>query len=1092
MFGMQSEFPTRYDPSGEAEIYKQWEESGAFAPSDGDAGGGKPRPYFSIVLPPPNVTGTLHAGHAVMLAIEDMMVRYHRMKRDRTLWVPGLDHAAIATQNVVEKKLKKENVAGRRTRYELGREAFLEEVAKFVEQSKARIIEQTKAMGASLDWSRLAYTLDTERSHAVREMFVRMYEAGILYRGNRIVNWCPRCKSTLADDEVEYKEEKTPFYYFKYGPVVIGTARPETKFQDKTLVVHPEDERYTRLVGQEFEVEWIEDRPLKSNVIADPVIDPTFGTGAMTITPAHSFDDFDLAQKHGLPIVTIIDEGGKLTEAAGSFAGRNAREARADIVAALEKKGLVDHIDEQYTHNLSVCYRCETPVEPLPKLQWFVDVGKKFRSRYSLSEPIRHAQGKLRESKGPSTSSGHTNSDLLSLKDLALAAVGDGPDQIKIIPERFEKEYFHWMENLRDWCISRQIWFGHRIPVWYKRATQPVHIVLVRHGEHTDTGSGYRYGKLTEKGIEQVGETARALRGEHFDVMYCSPLERTHESAQIISKEVEMEPVSDDRLREIDIGALTFEEFQKTAKAIRESGSRIYHTNWKEKFPHGESYAELVERVRSFLADVIERHAGQKVLIVTHGGVMRTVLHLIEHVPIERKPHTAHAEIMRIALKEVYRVSREPLGSNWEQDPDTLDTWFSSGMWTFSTLGWPSFAEATEGKPEIPRENQQFHPTSVLETGYDILFFWIARMILMTEFALETIPFKTVYLHGLVRDAKGRKMSKSLGNVIDPLDMIQKHGADAVRLALFIGTSPGQDTKLDEQKIAGYAKFVTKVWNIGRYVLAQQELGIRDQESGEAKKVFSPSTAVEGEREGEGRLGIADSWILSKREQLVRDVTAAYETHEYSKAAQMTYDFAWHEFADWYVESQKSEVRSQKSDEILRETLEVVLKLLHPAMPFVTEVLWARVRRSLPPTPPLLGKGGKKKDFSPLRWSSEGERPVPARASGEGEAMLIVQPWPIPDTRHQLSDTSVAAFDFLRELVTAVRQVRNTDKIAPKTLLDVTLTPGNEQERAWCADAEVQALLIHFVRAQTVRVAEGGAATLRTMVRSTGVIVTHR
>ncbi|MDP3771025.1 MAG: class I tRNA ligase family protein [bacterium] len=511
------EFPTRYNPSQESSIYKQWEESGAFAPAAHSRTG----EHFSIVLPPPNVTGTLHAGHAVMLAIEDMMVRYHRMKGDRTLWIPGLDHAAIATQNVVEKKLKKENVQGRRTRHELGREEFLAEVAKFVETSKARIIEQTKAMGASLDWSRLAYTLDEQRSKAVREMFVRMYEAGILYRGNRIVNWCPRCKSTLADDEVEYKEEKTPFYYFKYGPVVIGTARPETKFQDKTLVVHPEDERYAHLVGKTFEVSWIEDEPLTSNVIADPIIDREFGTGAMTITPAHSFEDFDLAQRHGLPIVTIIDEDGKLTSAAGSFAGRNAREARADIVAKLQEKGLVDHIDEQYTHNLSVCYRCETPVEPLPKLQWFVDVNKKFRkARMTRMDRADDADTRM-----------------ASLKDLALAAVGDGPDQVKIIPERFAKEYFHWMENLRDWCISRQIWFGHRLPAWYRR--------------------------------------------------------------------------------------------QPTAPTL------------------GPGQAD------------------------------------------SRQPQ---------ADKDTYVGIEPPRGDGWEQDPDTLDTWFSSGMWTFSTLGWPSVTKELKNK----------------------------------------------------------------------------------------------------------------------------------------------------------------------------------------------------------------------------------------------------------------------------------------------------------------------------------------------------------------------------------------------------------
>jgi valyl-tRNA synthetase len=814
------------------------------------------------------VTGTLHVGHAVMLAIEDMMVRYHRMKGDRTVWIPGLDHAAIATQNVVEKQLWQER---RKTRHDLGREVFLKEVEAFVEQSKARIITQTKAMGASLDWSRLAYTLDEQRSRAVREMFVRMYEAGILYRGNRIVNWCPRCKSTLADDEVEYREERTPFYYFTYGPVVIGTARPETKFQDKTLVVHPSDERYKDLVGKTFPVEWIEDQPLTSNVIADPVIDPTFGTGAMTITPAHSFEDFDLATRHGLPIVTIIDEDGKLTAAAGSFAGRNAREARADIVAVLQKKGLVDHVDEHYVHNLSVCYRCETPVEPLPKLQWFVAVSKPFRPRTDGHGSVRIA----------------TDARMVSLKDLAIEAVAFG--EITILPERFTKEYFHWMENLRDWCISRQIWFGHRLPVWY--------------------------------------------RGE-----------------------------------------------------------------------------------------------------------------------------------------EIYVGVAAPIGDDWTQDPDTLDTWFSSGMWTFSTLGWPKVtkelknpeADASRRYGAGARTDERndlaaFHPTSVLETGYDILFFWIARMILMTEFALGEVPFKTVYLHGLVRDAKGRKMSKSLGNVIDPLDMIQKYGADAVRLALFIGTAPGMDTKLDEQKIAGYAKFVTKIWNIGRYVLTKSTVDSRQ------------STAAKGDRPNDYRLttndlGVADHWILSRRDQLVRDVTAAYEAHEYSKAAQMTYDFAWHEFADWYIEATKvasapSSKLQAASSRILVETLEIILKLLHPAMPYVTERLWQAVRSG--------------------EWRVE---------SGE---LLIVQSWPQP-TDGQTLGVKCQVFEFTRELITAIRQIRNTEKIQPKQLIDVTLVPGNDEERAWCADAEAQALLKHFVRAREVRTGERltMASNNGTLVRSTTVYVT--
>lgn len=1047
---MPNEFPTRYDSSQESEIYKHWEESGAFAPDASrpfdSAQDISERPYFSIVLPPPNVTGTLHVGHAVMLAIEDMMVRYHRMKGDRTLWVPGLDHAAIATQNVVEKKLKKENVRGRRTRHELGREAFLEEVAKFVEQSKARIITQMKAMGASLDWSRLAYTLDSARSNAVREMFVRMYEAGILYRGNRIVNWCPRCKSTLADDEVEYKEEKTPFYYFKYGPVVIGTARPETKFQDKTLVVHPKDERYKDFVGKAFEVVWIEDQPLKSNVIADPIIDPTFGTGAMTITPAHSFDDFDLAQKHGLPIVTIINEDGKLTAAAGSFAGRNAREARADIVSVLQKKGLVDHIDEQYTHNLSICYRCETPVEPLPKLQWFVDVNKKFR-------PPQSGQHRVLTTR---------DDGLLSLKDLAVAAVGDGPEQIHILPERFMKEYFHWMKNLRDWCISRQIWFGHRLPVWYCIGCGEVRVnpeikgnwYFVRHGV-TDWNlerrlQGHQGTPLNEEGRRQARTAAQQLKGKHIDLVISSDLQRAKETAEIIAEELGgIETLFDDGLRERCYGELE-------GKIYTELGTSFTDKLLKpDETPRGgESLLQVEERIHAAIGKHRERHKHRNAVIVSHGAALRSLLRRLKRKTVDEMAqlHIGNAEVIHLALAgDCPKCTLDFV----EQDPDTLDTWFSSGMWTFSTLGWPDAAAGQQDSRTAGQNDlEAFHPTSVLETGYDILFFWIARMILMTEFALGEVPFRTVYLHGLVRDAKGRKMSKSLGNVIDPLDMTAKYGADAVRLALFIGTSPGQDTKLDEQKIAGYAKFVTKVWNIARYVLAQPQADSRKLQASN----FSPSSE-EGEREGEGGIGIADRWLLVRRDALINTVTDSYDQHEYSKAAQLAYDFAWHEFADWYVESTKIR-RTAASSKVLHETLEILLKLLHPAMPFVTEALWRA----------FMGEQA---------WKSK------------GIGMLMGQEWPkaLSSISSQEDLNAGDTFNFVKELVTVIRHIRNAEKIPPKTLLDITLAPGNNEERAWCADAELQAFLKHFARAREVQVGEGGVGTPHVTVRATTIYV---
>ncbi|MBI5134924.1 valine--tRNA ligase [Candidatus Uhrbacteria bacterium] len=649
-----SDFPSSYDPKlVEDSIYNMWEESGLFNPDtvkgSGDRVQGIGPTSFSVVLPPPNVTGTLHLGHATMLAIEDIMVRYHRMKGDDTVWVPGTDHAAIATQNVVEKKLWKEE---KKTRHDLGREKFLKKVDEFVKASKDTIHRQMRKMGASLDWSREAYTLDAPRERAVRTAFKMMYDDELIYRGHRIVNWCTRCQSTLADDEVSYKEEKTKFYYLKYGPVVIGTARPETKFLDKVIIVHPKDKRYESMVGTSFDVEWI-DGTVKATVVADESAEMEMGSGAMTITPAHSFTDFALAQKYGFEIHQIINEKGVLTDAAGDMAGMPVAQAREKVIERLQAKGLVDHIDENYVHNLSVCYRCDTPVEPLVSQQWFINVNKNVEVR---SRKLEKIVGKKQA----------------SLKEMAAAVVRNGA--IKIIPKRFDKTYFHWMDNLRDWCISRQIWFGHRIPVWYCHAK--------------------------EARIQNL-ESRRKQKG-------------LNSKFKILDSEIGCKPI---------------------------------------------------------------------VSIDTPDGC----------------PSCGNSQL--------------------EQDPDTLDTWFSSGLWTFSTLGWPQSVnrEQATGNSDLKR----FHPTSVLETGYDILFFWVARMILMTTYVLGEVPFETVYLHGLVRDEQGRKMSKSLGNAIDPLIVSEKYGTDAVRLALVVGTTPGNDLKLSEKKIEGYRNFVNKLWNVARYVSSQ-------------------------------------------------------------------------------------------------------------------------------------------------------------------------------------------------------------------------------------------------------------------------------
>ena len=764
-----AEIPKTYEPQKvEDKLYKKWESLGLFKPKSrrpvprslGEAGSaakadeeklaspkydeGEP---FSIAMPPPNATGTLHLGHAVMMAVEDIMARFARMQGRPTLWLPGTDHASIATENKVEKLLLSEK---KKTKQEIGRDDFIKEVETFVKDSRGTIKNQIRKMGASCDWSRERYTFDKGMQRAVQEVFISMYNDGLIYKGHRIVNWCPRCQSTLADDEVEYKEKKSKFYYLKYGPIVIGTARPETKVLDKIIIIHPKDKRYKKYIGAEFEVDWI-DGKVKARVVADEAADMEQGSGAMTITPAHSFVDFELAQKHNFEVVQIIGADGKLTKNGGKFSGMDVVKARQEIIKELDKKGLVEKIDDNYVHNLSVCYRCDTPIEPLVSDQWFVAVDKPIIGN-------RHAYSLRTKAKS-------------SLKDIAIDVVKSG--KIKILPERFEKTYFHWMENLHDWCISRQIWFGHRIPVWY-----------------------------------------------------C---------------------VGDDK-----------------HQCKLECKNPIVNVKEPKKCPY----------------------CGSKIL---------------------------------------------------KQDPDTLDTWFSSALWTFATI-MDEPKENDDLESWIKRNKTKksdlnlFHPTSVMETGYDILFFWVARMILMTTYTLGEVPFKTVYLHGLVRDKEGRKMSKSLNNGIDPLDMISKYGADATRLSLVIGTTAGNDTRLYEEKIAGYRNFVNKIWNISRFILLNGK-----------NNLSSPAQAASLglPRNDKKELTLADKWIQIRLNKLIKSVTNHLEKYEFSPAGEKIYDFLWHELADWYVEISK-----QQSHTLAPQILLDAIKLLHPFTPFVTEEIFQRLKKS--------------------------------------------------------------------------------------------------------------------------------------------------
>lgn len=664
-------------------------------------------PSYSIVLPPPNVTGTLHIGHASMLAIEDLLIRYHRMRGYKTLWIPGTDSAALATQSKVEEILYKSE---KKTRHDYGREALMEKVDAFVEESKATIINQIKKLGSSLDWSRYAYTMDAPRYRAVMEAFIRMYDAGLIYRGHRIVNWDPKLQTTVSDDEIAYVEQKDPFYIFKYGPFEIGTVRPETKFGDKYVVMHPDDARYKEYShGQKIDVEWILGS-ITATVIKDEAADMEFGSGVMTITPAHSMVDYEIAKRHNLDVEQVIDDRGILLPVAGEFAGTHIKKARPLIVEHLQKKGLVVKVEENYTHNVATNDRGGGTIEPQIKKQWFINVNKKFV---------------LPHSEIPGIESGSE----VTLKEIMRTAVDHGG--VKFMPERFEKTYFHWIDNLGDWNISRQIWFGHRIPAWTKD-----------------------------------GET---------------------------------------------------------------------------------------------------------------------------------------------------KVQIDSPGEGWEQESDVLDTWFSSGLWTLSTLGWP------DKTPDF----ETYHPTSVLETGYDIIFFWVARMILMSGFLVGQVPFKHVYLHGLVRDGQGRKMSKSLGNIIDPLEMANKYGADATRISLIFGVQIGNDQKLSEDRIRGFKNFANKLWNITRFVLEN------------TSELDESATLIE-----------ADADLIKEAEGVAASVTNHIEAFRLDLAADEVYHYVWDRFAAEILEASKpifrgEDVTAKKSRErALTEILSISLRLLHPLMPFVTETIW--------------------------------------------------------------------------------------------------------------------------------------------------------
>jgi len=794
-----------YDPKDiEGHWYAHWEEKGYFRADETST-----RPAYTIVIPPPNITGSLHLGHALDNTLQDILIRYHRMKGLNTLWVPGTDHAGIATQNVVERQLVQEGTS----REALGRERFEKRVWAWRAEYGDRIIAQLKRLGSSCDWSRTRFTMDEGLSAAVREVFVRLYEEGLIYRGHRIINWCPRCQTALADIEVDHKDVPGHLYYVRYlledgsGLLVVATTRPETLLGDTAVAVNPEDPRFKKYIGRNVIL------PVLGRlipVIADPYVDVEFGTGALKITPAHDPNDFEIGLKHGLDVVKCIDETGRMTEEAGPYQGLDRFDCRQRILVDLKNDDLLEKV-EDYQHTVGHCYRCKTVVEPSLSRQWFVNVKP--------------------------------------LAEQAVRAVEEG--RTRIVPQNWEKVYFDWMNNIRDWCISRQLWWGHRIPAYYCRDCEKM-----------------------------------------------------------------------------------------------------------------------------------------------------------------------------VVAREAPKVCPNCRSSHIEQETDVLDTWFSSGLWPFSTLGWP----------EKTRELSVYYPTSVLVTAFDILFFWVARMMMMGLHFMGDVPFKDVYIHPLILDEEGLKMSKTKGNVIDPLDIMDKFGTDAFRFTLTALAAKGRSIHLAEERIAGYGHFVNKLWNAARFTL----MNLED---------FSPdlSSSIPGKE----NLTLADRWILSRTATLIQQVENQIAGYDFDQLAGSLYQFVWHEFCDWYLELVKPVLYGEdkaargRTQAVLAHTLSVILRLLHPIMPFVTEEIWQK----------LPGAKGSIM-ISPFPTAEDGR--------------------PDPQAAEQM--------DLLMGVVAAVRNVRGEMNLPPALELTLMVMTPDPEARRFLEDQA--GYILRLVRGKSLEVMapapkpEGAAAAV--------------
>jgi len=754
-----SEIAKAYDwGTIEQKWYRFWLDGGYFTPSIDHE-----KKSFTIIMPPPNVTGELHVGHALTAALEDIMIRWHRMKGESALWLPGVDHAGIATQVVVEQKLASEGM----DRHTLGREKFVERVWEWARKSRKSITYQHQRLGASCDWTRECFTLDEGPSKAVRTAFVRLYNKGLIYRGERIITWCPRCQTALSDLEVQHKDITGKLYYMRYpmadgkGFVTVATTRPETYLGDTAVAVNPHDVRFKHLIGKAVVLPVIE---RKIPVIADSAIDAEFGTGAVKVTPAHDPVDFEISERQGLPVINILNNDATINENGGPYAGCDRFACREKIVADFEKSGLLEKI-ESHSHAVGHCDRCRTIIEPQVSKQWFVS-----------TKP---------------------------LAEKAIEVVVGG--RIALVPERFTKVYLNWMENIRDWCISRQLWWGHRIPVWY---------------------------------CQQCNETIASV----------------------------------------------------------DEPSKCVHC------------------------------AADKLI----------------------------------------------------QDSDVLDTWFSSALWPHSTLGWPDDTD----------DFRYFYPTSVMETGYDILFFWVARMIMMGLEDTDDIPFHTVYLHGLIRDEKGEKMSKMRGNVINPTDAIEKYGTDALRFAITTGTAPGNDVNLGQHRLEAGRNFANKIWNAARFILQSLDTESAKGSSLRLLTVDCPEL-------------VEDRWILSRLNRLIIDVNKQMNEYQFGEAERQLHDFFWGEFCDWYIEIAKIRLAESAISvlTILIYVLETTLRLLHPFMPFITEELWQGIAQRLPPE----------------TFSSKS---------------IVIAPYPTGN-RNLIDDEAERVMETVIELVRSIRNARAEYKVAP-------------------------------------------------------------